>query len=241
MRVMIVEDTKSEREYLAQIVTDIPGPESVCCDPAEEALLQLQADPVDLFLLDVQLPGKSGFALAEQIRSMRGYILTPILFITGNERDCLGAFKTYHCYDYINKPVPGEELREKIAAITAAVKAQGREKEAEEVICISSREGDVFIKKDDLLFVEIQGGNCFFHMREYTFKKKGITLTFLMEDFGDDFLVRCHKSFAVNAEKIAEIKSISYRLWEAHFHNSEETVDISRKYYDSLLLKMKQI
>lgn len=240
MRVMIVEDNRSEREYLAQIATGILATETLCCRTAEEALSALQEYTFDLFLLDVQLPGKSGFVLAEHIRSMPEYTLTPILFITGNERDCLSAFRTYHCYDYINKPVSGEELREKLISITTAVKNQAEEKAVEKVICLSSREGDVFIKKSELLFVEIQGGTCIFHMRDCTFEKKGISLAAVIDEFGDDTLVRCHKSFAVNTENIIAIKNINYRCRAAYFRDSDETVDISKKYYDTLLLKMKK-
>lgn len=239
MRIMIVEDQRSERAYLARIVTQISGAKVVCCSSAEEAFLALQEQTFELFLLDVQLPGKSGFDLAEYIRAMPGYALTPMLFITGNEKDCLSAFQTYHCYDYITKPVAARELREKITGITTAVRNQAAEKAPEKVICISSAEGDVFIKKSELLFVEIQNGNCVFHLQDGTFEQKGISLASLTEDVGDDTLLRCHRSFAVNPDNISEIKSINYRLWEACFRGSDKTVDISKKYYDDVMLRMK--
>ena len=58
-------------------------------------------EKISLFLLHVQLNDYSGLKLAQDIRELDQYKLTPIVFITGVLGQELMAFKNYHCYDYI--------------------------------------------------------------------------------------------------------------------------------------------
>lgn len=237
MKVMIVEDNQSQLNSLIKMVSEIPEAEISGYRTAEDAVAQLKKATFDLFLLDVQLPGKNGFFLASQIRSMQQYHLTPILFITGNERDSLQAFKQYHCYDYIIKPVLRRELREKIDMILSSLKHQA-EKGLEKLVAISTDDGDLFVRQKELLFIEVKGKNCFIHMKEKVYESKGVSLSAVIADLEEAGIVRCHRSFAINPENISKIININYRLWEAHFKESEETVAVSKKYYDTLLLKL---
>lgn len=47
------------------------------------ALAALTANPYDLIILDVDLPGMDGFELSRRIREIKGHAATPILFVSG--------------------------------------------------------------------------------------------------------------------------------------------------------------
>src|SRR5437763_306433 len=81
----------------------------------DEAATRARAEPFDLLLLDVMLPGKDGFEVCREIR--RAGVRTPIVMLTAKSQEAekvmgleLGAD------DYITKPFSPRELRARIKA-----------------------------------------------------------------------------------------------------------------------------
>lgn len=74
------------------------------------------ANSYDLCLLDVMLPAKDGFSLAEDIRTINSFV--PIIFLTAKSLgdDRVKGFQV-GCDDYITKPFSTEELSLRIEAI----------------------------------------------------------------------------------------------------------------------------
>jgi len=85
----------------------------VTADPCEVAKLVELEEP-DLVLLDLMLPGTSGFELLERIREFSG---VPVIFLTGSDReeDAVRALKE-GADDYITKPFSPSELLARIGA-----------------------------------------------------------------------------------------------------------------------------
>ena len=70
----------------------------------------------ELFLLDYQMPERSGFDLIPIIRSFKEHKDTPIIFLTSlGTSDHVSAALTLGACDFIVKPFHGNILREKIA------------------------------------------------------------------------------------------------------------------------------
>ena len=118
-RVLLVDDDEALREVIAGAL-DMAGSQ-VCSVPSGEAAIEaLNAAEYDLVLLDVGLPGISGFETLRQIR-LRGY--TPVIMVTGaaslDERLLgfdLGAD------DYVAKPLAPPELDRRIRAVLRRVR-----------------------------------------------------------------------------------------------------------------------
>ena len=79
----------------------------------------------DLCVLDVMMPKKDGFTLAQEIRTVNGEV--PIIFLTAKslKEDILEGFKI-GADDYITKPFSMEELVFRIEAILRRVKGNKR-------------------------------------------------------------------------------------------------------------------
>ena len=79
------------------------------------ALKALETKTPDLFLIDIMMPGMSGYQLVEKIRKMEKFAKTPVLFISGLDSDkhMLAAMKQGGD-DYLCKPFSDAELLEKI-------------------------------------------------------------------------------------------------------------------------------
>ena len=68
MKIQIIDDEADLREIL-QFNLQAWGYDALCCESAEEALAQIKSgEAPDLLLLDVMLPGMSGFKLASILR-----------------------------------------------------------------------------------------------------------------------------------------------------------------------------
>lgn len=50
---------------------------------AEEALAKALAQPIDLFLIDFEMPGKNGFELMRDLKKHPQYASVPIILLTG--------------------------------------------------------------------------------------------------------------------------------------------------------------
>jgi len=106
------------REYLQAkgLVTDL-------MTDGEKGLKAFQKTKYDLCVLDVMMPKKDGFTLAQDIRAINAE--TPIIFLTAKnlKEDILNGFKI-GADDYITKPFSMEELLFRIEAIIRRVKGK---------------------------------------------------------------------------------------------------------------------
>jgi DNA-binding NtrC family response regulator len=79
-RVLIVEDEPRMRELLLEVIPPM-GFTAVSARAAEEALRLMEADPSELLLLDLQLPGMGGMEFFERVR--RRWPATQVIIMTG--------------------------------------------------------------------------------------------------------------------------------------------------------------
>ena len=117
MRLMIVDDEADIREILAFNLS-AAGYDTIECGTAEAALIQVRKGNIpDLILLDVMLPGMSGFKLADTLRKEDG-CMVPIIFLTARsaENDMLTGFSAGGD-DYISKPFSINEVLARVKAV----------------------------------------------------------------------------------------------------------------------------
>lgn len=117
MRILIVDDEADLREIL-QFNIQSWGYDTLCAESAESALEVIRSgESVDLILLDVMLPGMSGFKLASILRGEMNLSI-PIIFLTAkiSENDMLTGFSAGGD-DYITKPFSINEVRARIQAV----------------------------------------------------------------------------------------------------------------------------
>ena len=114
MKILIVDDEPDLREILA-FNLEAAGYETASAASAEEALEILTGDTA-LILLDVMLPGMSGFRLADHLRKQQNPV--PIIFLTAKstENDLLTGFSTGGD-DFIAKPFSLQEVLARIKAV----------------------------------------------------------------------------------------------------------------------------
>lgn len=114
-RILLVEDDFN-LGFVIQDLLKLEGYQVNLAKDGKEGLLQFNKGNYDLCLLDVMLPAKDGFSLAEDIRKVNDEV--PIVFLTakGMTEDKVKGFQS-GADDYITKPFANEEFLLRIKAI----------------------------------------------------------------------------------------------------------------------------
>ena len=113
--ILIVDD--ETRNLLAlEAVLEAPGRRMVRATSGEEALLALMAHEFACILLDVQMPGMTGFELARMIQQRARTARVPIIFLTAHLKDDHHVLEGYAhgAVDYLLKPFNPRVLRQKV-------------------------------------------------------------------------------------------------------------------------------
>jgi two-component system LytT family response regulator len=211
LRVAIVDDEEPARALLREYLAAHPEVEVVaeCANGFEAVRAATELDP-DLLLLDIQMPGLSGFEVLELLERE-----VAVVFVTAYDEHAVRAFEV-HAVDYLVKPFSRERLAE---ALTQARKRLGQPQPWLPVIAGAARSGglpvsrvlvregpqvhvipvetlDVVEARDDYVCLRARG-------REY---RKQQTLGELAAQLDPAKFVRVHRSFIVNLDRVTRLE-----------------------------------
>jgi DNA-binding NtrC family response regulator len=126
-RVLVVDDEGGVRESLRLVLRD--ECEVVLAAGVDEALRALAATPPDLVLLDLVMPGRSGFELLAELEGVPG--APPVVVLTGTTAVSTAVeAKKRGASDYLTKPFEVEALRMKVRQL---LERRDLEREVEEL------------------------------------------------------------------------------------------------------------
>lgn len=165
---------------------------------AEDALVFLSENLVDLIFLDVEMPGASGFELMDQL------VYTPQVILTTSKTEYAYDAFQYNVTDYLKKPFTYQRFLESIQKIE-------KKKEEDDT---TSDNNHIFIKSDgklirlqndDILYIESMGD----YVKFITTEKKYITHNTIknLETKVDPIrFMKVHRSYIVNLSRIDDIQ-----------------------------------
>lgn len=219
---IIVDDEPSGRQVLEEYILETPFLKLK--GKAENPLVAyelLQAQPIDLIFLDIQMPKINGLDFLRSLEAPPMVILT-----TAFSEYALKGFE-YNVIDYLLKPI----------ALQRFIKASTKAKDYFELSNNQSQSSDYFFVKcnskfekifyDDLLFVEAANNYVLFQ----TIDKRHISyLTFksIEESLPQNQFIKVHKSFIISISKIKNLDSEEITV-------GTHTIPISRKLKDVVM------
>ena len=122
IKILLCEDDENLGMLLREFL-QAKGYDTDLCADGEEGYKAFVKGKYDLCVLDVMMPKKDGFTLAQEIRNVKADV--PIIFLTAKslKEDVLEGLKI-GADDYITKPFSMEELVLRIAAILRRVRGK---------------------------------------------------------------------------------------------------------------------
>ena len=110
-RVLVVDDDDTIRDTLYELLSE----QYTCqtAETAEKALARLEADPYDVVLTDISMPGLSGLELLGHIR--QNFANTPVIIISGisDQEHAQGLIKL-GAFDFLLKPFTLEGVEKSV-------------------------------------------------------------------------------------------------------------------------------
>ena len=115
--VLVVDDSPTDRQFLSDILVK-NGFKVTTADSAEDAIAKVKQARPDLVLMDVVMPGQSGFQATRTLAKDEATKNIPVIICTskGQETDKNWGMKQ-GARDYIVKPVVPADLLAKISAL----------------------------------------------------------------------------------------------------------------------------
>ncbi len=147
-KALIIDDERLARNELKKLLAEhiditIIGEAS----NANEGIEKIEMLAPDLIFLDIQMPGKSGFAMLEELDRA-----PHVIFTTAYDEFALKAFEV-NALDYLMKPIEPKRLADAIQKLAAA-----EEKEAAAALASGYR---AILNESDQVFVK-DGERCWF-------------------------------------------------------------------------------
>ena len=159
MKALIVDDERLGRSELRRLLDPHPEVEIVGeARDADEALALIEQLQPDLLFLDIQMPGRSGFELLEQLDRV-----PLVIFTTAYDEYALKAFEV-NALDYLLKPVSPERLDAALArAALRKSRAAMTTASASSSIFVKDGERCWFVTLGDVVLLESEGNYARLH------------------------------------------------------------------------------
>ena len=220
LRAVVVDDEQLARDEVCFLLSEIGGVEVVGqASNGLEALQVIESESPDLVMLDVQMPGLSGFEVARRLTEDGG--ATQVVFVTAFDQHAIHAFEV-NAVDYLLKPVEAarlttavERVRRRLASERGAAKPAGeldrllqllsQRQEHREQLAVKIADRFLLIQADEVVHASVDNDVITVVTNSLSGTSNYRTLDELQARLDPAVFWRVHRSHLVNINKIKEI------------------------------------
>lgn len=228
MKTLVVDDSRLARNELKRLLKEfdkvqIIG-EAASVDEAIEKIGELKPD---LIFLDIQMPGKNGFQLLEELESV-----PEVIFSTAYDEHALKAFE-YNALDYLVKPVQKERLAGAVSKVFDKIQKRKEAADLDDKLTINDqvfvKDGERcwFVQLSDIRLFEVSGNytTVYFDNSRPMITR---TLNYLESRLDDKTFFRANRQQIINLKWIERIEPWFSGSLRIYLKGGEE-IDVSRR------------
>jgi two-component system LytT family response regulator len=221
LKALIADDEPLARERLRFLLSsdqeiEVAGE----CRNGKEVIAALKERKFDVLFLDIQMPGRGGFEVIEQVGSAH---MPVTVFVTAHNHYAVQAFEV-HALDYLTKPVEPERMqatlvrvKERIASQTALMTQEqlksvltslenggAPRKEYPRRLLVHHGTKGFFVSVNDIEWIDAADYYSCLHVGTKSLMLRQ-TIKQLANTLDPQKFVRVHRSVIVNVEQVREI------------------------------------
>ena len=222
LRAVVVDDERLAREELCYLLGKVGGVEVVGqAGNGVEALKVIESSNPDLVMLDIQMPGLTGFEVARRL--VEGGADLQLVFVTAFDRHAIEAFEI-NAVDYLLKPIEAERLgtavdrvRRRIQTDRPAARVQSTgdlekllhlladRQERRDQLALKVADRFLLIHAEDVIHASVEDDVITVVTNSLSGTSNYRTLDELQARLDPAIFWRVHRSHLVNINKIKEI------------------------------------
>jgi DNA-binding LytR/AlgR family response regulator len=244
LKILAVDDERTQLEDLARLLRSFPSVEHVeCASDGHDALAKLSDRPYDAVFLDVRMPDLDGVELG---RVLRRFASPPqLVFVSAYDSAAVDAFEL-RALDYLRKPVSRRRIEEALGRVTGALDAAehvaARDHPAEQrhpaaetemVAVANARRGTTrLIPRNSILYAQSHGDFVRIVTEDGRYLLRS-TLSDIERRWEQYGFVRVHRQYLANLHKAVELRPLLGGTAELAFAEGQ-TVPIARRHVAEL-------
>ena len=249
LKIMLADDEPLARGYLEELLKAVPGIEVLgSFKNGSEILKACRKDPPDVLILDIEMPGLTGFDVVKRLQSDD---MPSIIFATAYDNYAIDAFDL-NAVDYLLKPFDSDRFAIAIERVRTEFRSdpslKGRlisasrqiQKVSDDEASAASERGDSgrlalrdgreteLVTITDIDWVDAAGDYMCLHVGGRTHIMRSTMKDLLSKLPSKDF-VRIHRSTVVNTQRITSVCSLSKGEFRLQL-GADVSLKVSRNY-----------
>lgn len=229
--ILILEDKKTQRDALYKIVSDLEKDVMVyTASNVEQAYQISMTNHIHLFLMEIILCPEqegdvTGLRFAQEIRTVRKYQFTPIIFISSLEDPKLYSYSHLHCWSYIERPFDLAKVRETVLEALNFPAYDDIER-----FVYFRKDGIIYAKKiKDIIYIENRRRRITVYSQDDVLEIPYRTCARMMEELDSELFVQCSRHGIVNTSYLKEVDFANRYLRLRHIDQLIEMGSVAKR------------
>ena len=245
IKAILIDDEPASRNGLEKLISTFTEGVTVVASVGSvvEGVRAIRSHQPDVVFLDIEMPGKDGFALLTSVDEIN----FDVIFTTAHEQYAVQAFHTT-AIDYLLKPISPDELKNALSKLQhkqGAVSGNNFKayidnlsgQDEKQQIALSSSSGVTFVHLNNIVYLRGDGAYTYFFLKtgeKHTVSKNLKEYEKLLEGKG---FYRVHKSFIINLNEMKKYEKGGGNLLMSNGH----MVDVSKRRKEGFSLELAEL